>query len=96
MMAMASPKCAVCQHRFARFYAPPDGSPPIGPWPRCRHCTNSGGHVETVASDVLGAVYEDISDAEIEARFAAALASIKAREKAKRMASPIITVSSPC
>jgi hypothetical protein len=52
--------------------------------------------VETVASDVLGAVYEDISEAEIEARFAAALASIKAREKAKRMASPIITVSSPC
>ncbi len=97
---MASQKCALCQHRFAKFYRPPDGSEPIGAWPRCRTCTTGGLKPgpkpkpidpESMAAPVVEDV-QDISEAEIEARYWSALMQIKARNKAARM----VEVSSLC
>lgn len=91
---MASPKCAVCQHRFALFYRPPDGSEPFGAWPRCRTCTMLHGQtpIEVHTSDDDGG-WMDISEAEIEARYTAALAQIKARNRAARLQ---VSASSLC
>jgi hypothetical protein len=95
-------KCALCQQRWAKFFKPPDGSPPVGPWPRCRHCTtgrNPGrpvGIPQPVVSDIDALhAFEDISEDEIEARYTAALAQIKARAKADRMRA-YTEVTSPC